>query len=240
MATFTIELRSILDRNIPIWDDERPYPIYDEAYRAVLNRRIEDHYRYHEIGFETIDQFIDRLNHKMRLNMPALNKFYESTFMEFDPMVTQRFVRDELSTLTGEDSGTVGSTSTAESTAESSAKSRAVNSDFPQTMLSETGDYASSASDSVGENDSSSTSESQDSRVSESITNRDSELKIISEGMSASPSALLLEFRETILNVDLMVINELSDLFMGIWNTGDEYGSYVNYMYPLGYLGGTY
>lgn len=33
----------------------------------------------------------------------------------------------------------------------------------------------------------------------------------------ASYSRLLLEFRETFLNIDMMVINDLNDLFMGVW-----------------------
>ena len=32
-----------------------------------------------------------------------------------------------------------------------------------------------------------------------------------------SPSKLLQEFRETFLNIDMMIIEELSDLFFGLW-----------------------
>lgn len=35
------------------------------------------------------------------------------------------------------------------------------------------------------------------------------------QGMSSS--RLLMEFRETFLNIDMMVINDLNDLFMGVW-----------------------
>ena len=31
------------------------------------------------------------------------------------------------------------------------------------------------------------------------------------------PSAALMEFRETFLNIDMMIINDLQDLFMGVW-----------------------
>jgi hypothetical protein len=33
------------------------YPIFDEAYRAVLNQRITDHYALYEIGHETPSMF---------------------------------------------------------------------------------------------------------------------------------------------------------------------------------------
>ena len=41
--------------------------------------------------------------------------------------------------------------------------------------------------------------------------------KISGKRGSQSYSELLLKFRETIINIDLMIINELEDLFMGLW-----------------------
>lgn len=35
-----------------------------------------------------------------------------------------------------------------------------------------------------------------------------------------SYASMILEFRETFLNIDMMVINDLSDLFMNIWTGG--------------------
>lgn len=41
--------------------------------------------------------------------------------------------------------------------------------------------------------------------------------KITGKRGSHSYSELILKFRETIINIDLMIINELEDLFMGLW-----------------------
>ena len=40
-------------------------------------------------------------------------------------------------------------------------------------------------------------------------------------GFNGSMSALLQEYRQTFLNIDLMVIQALEPLFMGIWGSGD-------------------
>lgn len=43
------------------------------------------------------------------------------------------------------------------------------------------------------------------------------EEKITGKRGSQSYAELILKFRETIINIDLMIINELEDLFMGLW-----------------------
>lgn len=42
-------------------------------------------------------------------------------------------------------------------------------------------------------------------------------LKVVGKTGGASYAKLLTEFRDTLLNIDAMIINELSDLFMGLW-----------------------
>jgi hypothetical protein len=59
MSDYTITLGEILANAIDIGLDD--YPIFDENYRDTLNTRIESFYYDHEIGFETTEQFIRRL-----------------------------------------------------------------------------------------------------------------------------------------------------------------------------------
>lgn len=42
-------------------------------------------------------------------------------------------------------------------------------------------------------------------------------------GWNGNQSEMLLKYRETFLNIDLMVIQELGELFMLLWNTSDDY-----------------
>lgn len=52
------------------------WPIYNEAYREPLCKKIINHYYFYEIGFETIGLFINRLNQKMNEIMPYYNRLY--------------------------------------------------------------------------------------------------------------------------------------------------------------------
>lgn len=54
-------------------------------------------------------------------------------------------------------------------------------------------------------------------RDSKGNTNEDYAEHVIGKFPGKSYSKLLQEFRETFLNIDLMIINELSDLFFGLW-----------------------
>ena len=50
------------------------------------------------------------------------------------------------------------------------------------------------------------------------ITNTDNWIEtIVGKQSTASYSKLLQEFRDTFLNIDVMIINDLSDLFMNLW-----------------------
>lgn len=55
-----------------------------------------------------------------------------------------------------------------------------------------------------------------DSRTSDK-NNFENYLESVQGWNNKSPSKLLQEFRETFLNIDMMVIDELADLFMGLW-----------------------
>jgi len=62
------------------------YPIYDEAFRPVLNKLISDHFYLREIGSETIPQFVFYLNRTMREIMPIFNMiFAKLADPNFDP-----------------------------------------------------------------------------------------------------------------------------------------------------------
>lgn len=53
------------------------YPIFNESYRNVLNRKIIDHYYFREIGFETISLWQYKLRVKLNEIMPFYNQLYE-------------------------------------------------------------------------------------------------------------------------------------------------------------------
>lgn len=54
------------------------YPIYNENYRNVLNKKILKHYYFREIGFETYAMWKFKLNAKMNEIMPYYNELYRA------------------------------------------------------------------------------------------------------------------------------------------------------------------
>ena len=239
MATFTMELRKVdelLNGSIGLAD----YPIFDEAYREKLNKSIKDYFWYREIGWETIDIFINRLSARMHLIMPAYNKIYESTLLEYDALSTTRIITD--SEGTGSETGTANSsnTSTANNVSTTNAKARTVGSDFPQTALQSTGDYATSANDSVSDTSTGATANEGGTQETEQAGARESASHTVMEGYTRSPAELVLLYRDTIINVDAMVVADLEPLFMQIWNTSDEYGHYPHSQLFHSFFGGLY
>lgn len=235
MATFTIMLKDvhrIVDGDIGL--DE--YPIFDEAYRAGLNQKILDHYWNQEIGQETIDMWRHAMRRKMNEIMPYYNQLYKSELLKVDPFLT--FDSSSENMLSGTQKTVSEASSTAESESGSVGKSRTVASDFPQTRLADDSDYATSAQDAVSDSAATSTAQDGSQSVQDGTQAQDSRSK--STGFSGAMSGLLVQYRQTFLNVDLMVIEDLTDLFMQIWNTGESYNSrgqtFFGYPYIYGGL----
>lgn len=255
MATYTITLKELLDEHFDFGLGRDDYPIFDERYRGVqneggdwvytysedrteffgLNRKIIDHYLYFEIGQETPDMFRHMLNNRMREIMPYYNRLYRTESLISDPFQTMSMSQRGIteSNVNEEVMGTTGVT--ASSTADST--SRAVNSNFPQTNLMDDGDYASSSSDtfskSKSEQDSSTTGDEQ--RVG---TTQGETLMEIS-GSTGVRARLLAEYRQSLLNIDVAIIQDLAPLFMLVNHKFDHnyrrgyYNAYAPYHHGL-------
>lgn len=61
------------------------FPIFDEKYRGVLEKKILRHYYTREIGLETVGLWKLKLNTKLNEIMPYYNKLYNSELLEFNP-----------------------------------------------------------------------------------------------------------------------------------------------------------
>lgn len=62
------------------------FPIFDEAYRLPLEKKILRHYYTREICAETVGLWKLWLNNRMNEIMPYYNMLYSSALLEFDPM----------------------------------------------------------------------------------------------------------------------------------------------------------
>ena len=88
MSQYTTELKNLILQNFDIGLDH--YPIFDEAYRSVLNGKIINEYYFREIGQETPERFKHYLNHTMDMIMPYYNKLYLSELIEINPILSKK------------------------------------------------------------------------------------------------------------------------------------------------------
>lgn len=219
MSTFTIELWRVLELTNDPGDGSTigldDYPFYSDGKRRYeLNRKILEHYRNREIGMETIARFTHAVRRRMHEEMPRFNQFYESTLIEFDPLSTYnlRTVRDDT---TEEDVTRTAQVNTANGTTTTSGNTGY---DFPQTELAGNEDYASTGASSTAHTDGTSdTTTSAGDTTKATVAGTSS-----TTGYQGSVSVLLAQYRATIINVDMDVIDSLADCFMQVWDNGDE------------------
>lgn len=201
------------------------YPFFSVAYKPVLERKILKHFYTREIGFETVGLWKLRLNATLNEIMPYYNRLYESELLQFDPFLDVA----KKTTHEGSDSGTRNTDSSATTsstgTAVNSAESESWNlySDTPQGGVtgldSET--YLTDARKLTSEEEGSATTtntENATSDVDETHANENQWVEIVTGKQgTVSYSKMLEEFRNTFLNIDLMIIHDLEALFMGIY-----------------------
>lgn len=236
MATFTTRVQDLVNDGFDFGLTSQDYPIFDEEYRGIqdergqwqfnqvegeffgLNRKIIDHYLYFEIGQESPDMFRHHLNRTMREIMPYYNRLYLTEKMIVDPFQTLSMKHLSSSETQSNEEGHGTTNVTGVSSVD--AKGRAVTSNFPQTQLNNSGDYASNATDNFSEtaSDQDSLTASDEARLG-TVTG-ESRLEI--SGSSGVRARLLAEFRQSLLNIDLAIIQDLAPLFMLVNHKFDD------------------
>lgn len=209
MAKFTIEVYNLIESGFDI--GLREYPIFDEKYRRVLNKKLLNHYWMREIGFETAGLFKFMLNRSMAEIMPYYNQLYESVniFKEKNPFEDKNIVESSNRKNKG--------TSSQTGTGTTASEDLDVRSDTPQSMLAigdiKTNTYASDAS---WDNSNATSTSSQDL----SVDNTEDYINtIIGTNGGKNYSEMLQDWRNTFMNIDMMVIEDRSikDCFMQIY-----------------------
>lgn len=198
MSNYTTQLRYLVESGFDL--GLKDYPIFDEAHREELNKKLIEHYYMREIGAETPALFKLFLNRSMAEIMPYYNQLYKSALIEFDPLNGYEMTETETAN------------SSSESTGESSGNGRNLYSDTPQSEITfediVNNKYATSATiDETGANTKSNT-EGESTRT-----------KTTKGSQYHNPSELLKAYRETFINIDMMVIEDesIANCFMQIY-----------------------
>lgn len=216
-------------------------PFFDEEYRSVLCQKILKHYYLREICCETVGIWTLWMNTRLEEIMPYYNQLYESAKIKFNPMhdvdLTREHKRTENETASGNRDTTnnnttdVTSNSTTNRTTTSDENKKDLYSDTPQGALTgvENETYLTNArkiNDSVNGTDDVNANNTEknvgvstgkETTSSNVGTTEDYLETLVGKQGTESFSSLLNKFRETFLNIDMMVIEEFSDLFFGLW-----------------------
>jgi hypothetical protein len=224
MAKYTVELRNVIASGYSI--GLLDYPIFDAAYRAVLNKKITDHFSFREIGFETPALFKHYLNMTMSEIMPYYNDLYSSKLLSFNPLYTMD-LHEELVRENSAAGSSLGETLTNGSSSgivTQQDDGLSVKSDTPQSLLSaaniKANLYASQADrqDNLSTNNSAGNSSAdQSSEQSTASSSLEEYAKHVFGNSGSNFSQLLQDFRSTFVNIDVMIIHELDNLFMGVY-----------------------
>ena len=204
MAKYTITIKSLIDNNFDFKMES--YPIFDENYRNTLNQNILYHYYENEIGFETASLFRFYLNQKLNEIMPYYNELYK----------VQKKIIDENLLLNNVNltERLVGSNSTqTSSTSQSSNNGKNLFQDTPQGEISNTeiDDQKWATNLTLNNNSINDTSNATGSGTNEYLKT------IIGNNGGKFNIDILNDIKNNLMNIDLMIINELNDLFMGIF-----------------------
>lgn len=104
------------------------YPIFDNAYKSVLETKILRHYYTREIGEETVGLWKLRLQQKLNEIMPFYNKLYQSELLEFNPLYDVDLTIDHTLDKTGTITDDFDGTDTVDSETETTGSSNSVKS----------------------------------------------------------------------------------------------------------------
>lgn len=159
-------------------------PIFDAAYRPVILSHILDRYRTRRLGYNTPGEWRLAFRRWGNLNMTIPNRRYVST-----AVVLPLDDRDE----TDQTDATLAATS----------HGLDIGSNFPQSLVAASTDYASDATD---------------RRTADNTTSGET---VHRTGRDQSVMRLLAEQRDAYLNVDAEIIAGLDSLFLGVFDQGE-------------------
>ena len=214
MANYTIELRQIENCLCYLFPKGFPFYTDSEELRKNFIQKFYDEYMFREIGFETTERFKRCLLGKLNLIMPYYEQLYQTELECKD--INFMLNRDLTETFEREITGTseVNSNATTNASGTSSANSNDMMYDTPNTRIDDMTKYPTQGSQ--GENTASTTSNATSTNNQTGENSQTERTSLISQGNIGitSSAQLLKEWRDVIINIDRMILDDLEDLFL--------------------------
>ena len=204
MASYTIEIRTLLN-NAYTHPFNFDYDFYSEDLDAKkdFEQKFIDHYYFHEIGAETLDRWQHMLKSRLNLKMPYYKQLYESELESkklnflLNKDLKETFIR-EVNEESQSNSQSVGT---------GSFKESSLNDGVAIVNLDEGNQTTENINTSRGD-------------VTSGGTNKHQEkTELVSQGNIGvtSTAQLLKEWREVMLNLNQLIIEDCQDLFINVY-----------------------
>lgn len=212
----TVELGRIVEMGVDIWDFEYPVPAPEITYngktakvdfdRERLQQKIVDHYRFRQIGFETVGRFLHCFRSRMREIMPYYVQLYEfdAIFRNIeDPL--ESYHLEEIMDRLNEGSNS----SDSQTTGKNDSSNRF--SDTPQGRLENLDEYLTTATKD-------SASSSATAKISGKDKNTEKYTLVRKGNIGVQPLGGEVEnIRNAFINIDMQIIEDLKDLFLMVY-----------------------
>ena len=210
MSKYTLELRKIHQTH-KIFDFDYDFYTNDETIKYNFEDKFINEYYFNEIGFETVGRFKQRLKTKLNKIMPYYSQLYQTELRskDIDFMLNKDLEEVYERVLEG------SNTSKNDVTVDNNSTSNVLESNIDNGNASlelEKGSLTNVGRSTINDNTKSSNSVND-------TTNQTERTKLSSKGnIGITSSAELLEkWRKVIINIDDLIINECSDLFMQVY-----------------------
>lgn len=201
----TLELRDLVENGVKIWDFDYP-SYYKGEQKKAFEQKVIDHYLFRQIGQETVGRFLHYFRSKIHEIMPYYIQLYESVDLYKsieDPLesynLTEEYTRDTSNT---------GKTKSSGSTTD---KREERFSNTPQGSIDNINKYMTEATVNDDSTESSADSESENSGKETYTLTRRGNIGVQPLGQE------LKVLRDSFLNIDMMIIDELKDLFLKVY-----------------------
>lgn len=217
MSKYTTTIRNLLQNNFDL--GLQSYPIYNENHRQTLNKNILNYYCDDEIAFETAELFKFYLNTKMNIIMPKYNALYE-TYEKVKNKLLDNLNSKEEGTNNKQEILTYKGNSSSNGSTNSTNKSKEIFQDTPQGKIyNDTIDNIHWVTNATL-NDSESNQNANSTLDANSASNDNTDTnytKIITGNDGKKYNIDILKDIENNYNsIDMLIINELEDLFFGL------------------------
>lgn len=209
------------------WDKifTKNWDIFDEKYREILCTKILKTFYTREICAETVELWKLWLDATLCAIMPYYNKLYESDLIKFDIFDNINITKKYEKKLNENNKNNENSKGNIETNSNSNNNGKNINkySDTPQGGLTDIENNKYLTNVRIVENeDNTGTDINTNNELNTDSENKKDSLEeyiatITGKDNMKNNSDLLMDFRNTFINIDMMVIKDLEPLFFNLW-----------------------